>query len=361
MSKLPVVPAINPVPQGVKRPFWSVMIPTYNCADYLVETLKCVLEQAPSPEQMQIEVIDDCSTKDDPEAVVKEIGQGRVSFYRHPKNVGASANFTSCIQRSQGQWVHILHGDDLVRPGFYAQFRAAAEQDPSIGAGFCNYSLIDEHGIQQNCVPREKETPGIIDNWAERMFFHNHIMAPAIVVKRSVYEHLGGFHPELFHTADWEMWTRISVHYPVWYNPQLLADYRLHSASDTSKLMRTGANIANHRKAMEIIQGYMPQPIVDRLLEKANEFTARRALITARKMLDKGDKEAAQAQLREAFLCSRSFKILHQAGWIMLDMGQRKEAITCGLQSILTQPLEAANWKLLAYASLKTLSQPQTT
>ncbi|ACK68799.1 glycosyl transferase family 2 [Gloeothece citriformis PCC 7424] len=361
MSKPPVVPAINPVHKGVKRPFWSVMIPTYNCADYLVETLKCVLEQAPSPEQMQIEVVDDCSTKDDPEAVVKEIGQGRVSFYRHPKNIGASANFTSCIQRSQGQWVHILHGDDLVRPGFYAQFRAAAEQNPTIGAGFCYFHVIDEHGNQSVMLPTEKETPGIIEDFAERMFIHNRVMAPAIVVKRSVYEHLGGFHPELFHTADWEMWTRIAVHYPVWYNPELLALYRVHSASDTSKLKRTGANIANHRKAREIVKEYMPKPIVDRCLEEANEFTALLALVAARKMLANADLEAAQAQVQEALLCSRSLRILRQAGWVMLDIGQRKKAINCGIKSILNQPFDVHNWKLLVYASLKPISQPLTT
>lgn len=37
--------SIVPVPDGVERPFWSVMIPTYNCANYLRETLASVLAQ----------------------------------------------------------------------------------------------------------------------------------------------------------------------------------------------------------------------------------------------------------------------------------------------------------------------------
>ena len=112
-------PSIAPVSEAVNRPLWSVMVPTYNCANYLELTLKSVLEQDPGPEQMQIEVIDDRSTKDDPEAVVNEIGKGRVSFFRQPQNVGAQANFTTCVQRSRGHLVHILHGDDAVLPGFY--------------------------------------------------------------------------------------------------------------------------------------------------------------------------------------------------------------------------------------------------
>jgi hypothetical protein len=56
-------PPLIPGTEGpVTRPYWSVMIPTYKAqADYLVETLNSVLQQDPGPEQMQIEVVDDCS------------------------------------------------------------------------------------------------------------------------------------------------------------------------------------------------------------------------------------------------------------------------------------------------------------
>lgn len=48
------------------------MIPTYNCARYLRETLASVLAQDPGRDNMHIEVIDDRSTKDDPEAVCRD-------------------------------------------------------------------------------------------------------------------------------------------------------------------------------------------------------------------------------------------------------------------------------------------------
>lgn len=71
---------IPPVPDGTPRPLWSVMIPTYNCAKYLRETLASVLVQDPGPDVMQIEVVDDHSTKDDPEAVVKELAGDRYTY-----------------------------------------------------------------------------------------------------------------------------------------------------------------------------------------------------------------------------------------------------------------------------------------
>ena len=132
-------PEIEPVPGGVDRPTWSVMIPTYNCAALLRETLACVLAQDPGPERMQIEVIDDASTKDDPEAVVRELGGGRVAFHRHPQNVGATANFNACLARCRGQIVHILHGDDLVLPGFYARMEDLLDRNPEAGSAICRH------------------------------------------------------------------------------------------------------------------------------------------------------------------------------------------------------------------------------
>src|SRR5690348_4526227 len=90
---------VLPVPDGVSRPLWSVMIPTHNCAKYLRETLVSVLGQSTGSEQMQIEVVDDCSTKDDPESVVRELGMGRVIFHRQPRNVGHTRNFETCLHR----------------------------------------------------------------------------------------------------------------------------------------------------------------------------------------------------------------------------------------------------------------------
>ncbi|MFZ0430475.1 MAG: glycosyltransferase, partial [Acidobacteriota bacterium] len=81
---------------------WSVMIPTFNCATFLRETLASVLAQDPGPAQMQIEVVDDRSTKDDPEEVVRELGRGRVAFHRNRRNQGVTANFNSCVARSRG-------------------------------------------------------------------------------------------------------------------------------------------------------------------------------------------------------------------------------------------------------------------
>ena len=139
---------ILPVPEGTARPFWSVMIPTYNCARFLRQTLESVLSQDPGPDMMQIEVVDDRSTLDDPAAVVAEVGRGRVAFYRQPRNVGHTRNFETCLKRARGKVVHLLHGDDYVLDGFYRKLQHAFESQPQIGAAFCRQIFTDDSGEQ---------------------------------------------------------------------------------------------------------------------------------------------------------------------------------------------------------------------
>ena len=99
-DRRPELPRRFAPPADAKDRPLSVMIPTYNCAGYLRETPASVLAQDPGPDQMQIEVVDDCST-DDPQAIVDELARTRVSFHQQPENRGHTHNFNTCIERSR--------------------------------------------------------------------------------------------------------------------------------------------------------------------------------------------------------------------------------------------------------------------
>ena len=134
------------------------MIPTYNCAGYLEATLHSVLAQAPGPEAMQIEVVDDHSTADDPEEVVMRLGGGRVDFYRQPENMGVVGNLNTCLQRSRGEVVHLLHGDDIVLEGFYRTLGDRLRQHPEAGAAYCRHLYVDARG-RRSTSPRATPRP----------------------------------------------------------------------------------------------------------------------------------------------------------------------------------------------------------
>src|SRR5690606_36819544 len=98
LARIPDLPPITkPVAKGLQRPLWSVMIPVYNCSQFIPEVLKSVLIQHISEKDMEIEVIDDASTDADVEKIVQKIGKGRIKYFRQSKNVGTLRNFETCI------------------------------------------------------------------------------------------------------------------------------------------------------------------------------------------------------------------------------------------------------------------------
>lgn len=312
---------IVPVPEGIPRPLWSVMIPTYNCANYLRETLVSVLAQDPGTEVMQIEVIDDHSTKDDPEAVVRELAGDRVSFYRQPENVGYIKNFETCLQRSRGQLIHLLHGDDCVRDGFYRKLQRGFEENVDIGAAFCRHIHIDEQGNPIWTSYLEQPESGTLSNWLERIAVKQLIQAPSIVVRRDVYEQLGGFDRRMSCWGeDWEMWVRIAVHYPVWYEVEPLALYRRGATSLTGKSVRTGKNIKDFRQAVNIVREYLPSKSANKLSRTALRNYAFYALNSAKDFLSAGDSYGARNQLREALNCDLSIAIVRASIKLMIPI-----------------------------------------
>ena len=312
------------VPEGSLRPLWSVMIPTYNCARYLRETLAGVLAQAPGAEVMQIEVIDDCSTDDDPAAVVAELGRGRAIFYRQKQNVGYIRNFETCLQRSRGLLIHLLHGDDGVLPGFYYRMQQLFERHPIIGAGFCRHIIMDDDSHWKRFSRLEQSTSGMLDNWLERIAVELPLQPPAMVVRRQVYETLGGFDRRMASCGeDWEMWTRIAAHYPVGYEVEPLALYRDRANSLTKRAVRTGQNIQDVRKATEITRAYLPPAQMQQLTEKAAEGWAQWAFHFSQQLAAQGDIAGAWVQFQEGLRCSRSGRSMRLALPLLLKIAKQ--------------------------------------
>jgi len=230
------------------------MIPVYNCIGYLEETLNSVLSRALGPEYMQIAVIDDRSTDGDVQGLVERVGKNRIEYFQQPTNVGSLRNFETCLNHSTGHWVHLLHGDDRVLPGFYAEIEALFAAYPEAGAAFTNWHQDNDADTTET----QGLEPGIIKDFliqnAQRLL----VQPPAIVVKRAVYEKVGGFFA-VYYGEDWEMWTRIAVHFPIAYSPKKLAYYRyMGKNSITQRAIATGQNAADIIKVIDIIQQYLP-------------------------------------------------------------------------------------------------------
>ena len=289
------------------------MIPVYNCHGYLRLALESVLRQAEDESVMQIEVIDDCSSDGDVAALVREIGKGRVGYFCQPENMGSLRNFQTCLDRSRGQLVHILHGDDIVRPGFYKKMAELFSRHPDAGAAFCRYAYIDESGRLLYHQDPEARADGVPDNWLQRLCERQRIQYVAMVVKRDVYEHLGGFYG-VEYGEDWEMWVRISANYPIGYWPEVLAEYRKHSASISGRSALTGKNMADLNAVIENIKQYLPSEKRETVVSRSKKFYAHYALRTANAIWKHSRRpDGAKAQLSAAWKMHRDLGLFYKS------------------------------------------------
>ena len=293
-------PSVDPVPEGTARPFYSVMIPTYNPdLQFLEQVLRSVLEQDSGPEEMQIEIIDDCSEGFDLKEFLRRVGGERVLLHRQKHHTGIGGNWNTCIKRARGIWVHILHQDDLLLSGFYNHLRKGIEMEPSVGAAFCRDYLIDSEGNRKFLRTPLREPAGVLTSWLEHVFIGLSIRASSLVVKRSVYEKLGGFNTKLYYALDWDMWKRIASCYPIWYESRPLACYRQHDASASSEFIRSGCHLAEIRQSIDISQSYLPNNIAADISRRARRNYMSYGLSITRQMLSRRDFVSAIAQVRE--------------------------------------------------------------
>jgi glycosyltransferase involved in cell wall biosynthesis len=314
-------PAIPPVRVPGERPFWSVMIPTYNPNPrYLTETVASVLDQKLGPGEMQIQVVDDCSPKGEVEDVVKRTGHGRVAFVRNERNLGLAQCWNRCLTEARGLWVHILHQDDLVMPDFYTALRQGCESNDAVGTAFCRHATIDAKGNRMGVSVLERAEPGPMANWNKRICEYNGVLTPCVVVRRSVYESLGGFRNELVFTLDWEMWQRISTRFAAWYEPRVLACYREHSGSETPRLVKAGEDISDLKRCMKVCRNYLPKSDVARLNRLTKNRLSARFLRQAEALRSAGVRSGSLRRILAALEFNPSVEVISKSARILARM-----------------------------------------
>ena len=293
------------------KPFWSIMIPSYNCASLLPKAIESALACKKAFPDTQIEVVDDASPRDNPGEVAARYRECGVTFFRQPRNVGAPRNFNTCIERARGEWIHILHGDDYVRADFYEKIAQGVSSEPRARLAITPVVGVDENGNRKWGFNGTTSTPrGLVGTeFRDAIAVWNRISTPAIVVQRSAYDEVGYFDPTLVHTTDWDMWRRLTWKFDAWFEADTVAYYMEHSASDTARLARTGENLYDLLRAIKKGAAYFPPERRAKFETLSRRLGADVGLGYCRRFFLAGDYSAAAAQLKASLVLAPSWVI----------------------------------------------------
>jgi hypothetical protein len=193
------------------------------------------------------------------------------------------------------------------------------EQHPEIGAAFCRTIIMDEQGRWDWITALEREETGVLpEDWLQEIAGLCRIATPSMVVRREVYEKLGGFDLRLRTTEDWEMWVRIAAQYPIAHEVEPLALYRKRPVSNMHSNMRNGRHAENMYKAIEVFESYLSERIPKVVYKNAKQNCAFTALQAADACMKEVNPKSAITLIKEALKYRSSFKVIRSAGRILL-------------------------------------------
>lgn len=205
-------------------PLVSIVTPTYNQAEYLAETIDSVLAQDyPNIEYI---VLDDGST--DATSEVLERYSGKVRWERH-ENMGQARTLNKGWGISKGEIIGYLSSDDILYPGAIRKLVGLLEIDKSIVCTFPDSDLIDH----RSCVVKKNVCrPFDLGDLIVRQECY---IGPGALFRRSAFNSVGGWKPELKLAPDREFWIRLAAHGRFELCHDVLAGYRMHPRSISYK------------------------------------------------------------------------------------------------------------------------------
>jgi glycosyltransferase involved in cell wall biosynthesis len=192
----------------------SVVIPTHDRAHMLGAAVRSVLEQRDCP--WELVVVDDGST-DDTEAVVAGFGDSRIRYLRQERS-GVSRARNTGARLTRGDWLAFLDSDDLWMPGKLAAQRAFHERRPELSISQTEETWV-RHGVRVNpCRHHEKPTGDVFVASLSRCL----VSPSAVILRRDLFEEMGGFDESLLVCEDYDLWLRIDLRYELGLVPRPL-------------------------------------------------------------------------------------------------------------------------------------------
>jgi len=207
-----------------KNPKVSVVIPTYNSAQFIVETLESVFAQ--TYKDYEVIVVDDGSTDNTREVLKPYMSKIR---YIYKENGGVASARNVGIKNARGEYIAFLDSDDLWLPEKLEKQMEYFKSNPDVVLVFSDCILFGDKELI-----RKKNTKRIYSyKYKGDMFLHllqeNFIPTLTVIAKKECFDEVGYFDTDesLISSEDYDMWLRIARSFKIGYIEEPLAKRRV--------------------------------------------------------------------------------------------------------------------------------------
>jgi len=215
----------------MKSPTISVIMATYNHADFVAQAIDSVLNQRGV--NFEFLIADDGSV-DRTREVVASIHDERIHFFPNEVNRGACVVTNELIQRASGEFIALINSDDYwIGNDKLAYQLKVLRGNPNIGACFGRVRFVDKKGrsIDKSSLPfgtvfdQMNRSQGA---WLRRFFDQgNCICHPTMLIRKTCYDELGLYSNRMRQLPDFDMWIRLVKRYDIFVSDRELINFRI--------------------------------------------------------------------------------------------------------------------------------------
>jgi glycosyltransferase involved in cell wall biosynthesis len=207
----------------------SIAMPAYNAGQFIAQAIESVLAQ--SWRDFDLIVVNDGSTDNTLEIVEEYAAQdARVRVYTQ-SNQGTAAALNRGIDLAAGEWVFIMHADDLMRPNRLKSQHEFIAEHPELAVASSLVRYIDS----KNRVIGKDNSKLFTHESVDMLVSANELIGfshPAVALRKSAVLEVGGYRQAFWPAEDIDLWNRlVEKGYKVLVQPEYLLDYRLHGNS----------------------------------------------------------------------------------------------------------------------------------
>ncbi len=201
----------------------SIVIPSYNQARYLEQTIQSVLSQ--DYPHVECIVVDGGST-DGSLDVLKKYG-GRLAWWVSEPDKGQTDAINKGFAHAKGEIFAWLNSDDTYAPGAVSSAVKFLVDHPDVGLVYGDANFINDAG---RIIGKFNAAPTSLQRLEHG---YVHIPQQSAFFRADLWHAVGPLDPSFYFAMDYDLWIRIARRSQVKYVPQVWANFRLHAAGKT--------------------------------------------------------------------------------------------------------------------------------
>lgn len=212
----------------------SIIIPCYNQAKFVSETIESALKQ--TYENLEIVIVNDASTDNSVEIIKSYVDKyANIAFINQSVNGGLSNSRNIAIEAATGEYILPLDSDDIIAPSYVEKAAKILDENPQIGMVYCEAEFFGaKNGKWELCEYNK-------DNF----IFNNCIFCSALY-RKSTWLQAGKYNLNMnLGYEDYDMWLSfIELGFEPYRIPEVLFYYRQHEK---------GSMVAETNKKLDIV------------------------------------------------------------------------------------------------------------